>query len=102
MIEKEAMNPIKIRDYTLNEGQLCVMAGPCAIESYEQFHSTVQFLKKEGVTIVRGGIYKPRTSPESFQGLREKGFSIVKEVKQKEDFIFITEGHSLRTNRAFV
>ena len=90
------MNPIKIKNYTFSEDKLCVMAGPCSIESYEQFESTVQFLKKEGVPIIRGGIYKPRTHPESFQGLRENGVSIVKELKQKEDFLFVTEVTSCR------
>lgn len=78
------------------QDKTCVMAGPCAIESYEQLETTVQFLKTQGVSIVRGGIHKPRTHPKSFQGLKEKGVEIVKELKKKEDFIFITEVTSCR------
>ena len=67
------------------------MAGPCSIESAEQFESIVKFLKTQGISIIRGGIFKPRTSPKDFQGLREKAFPIVKKIKEKEDFLFITE-----------
>ena len=67
------------------------MAGPCSIENFDQFQLIVKFLKKQGVSIIRGGIFKPRTSPDDFQGLREKAFSLVKELKKKENFIFITE-----------
>ena len=68
-----------------------VMAGPCSIESKEQFESIVKFLKTQGIAVIRGGIFKPRTNPKDFQGLREKAFPIVKEVKEKEDFLFVTE-----------
>ncbi|MGD1075395.1 MAG: 3-deoxy-7-phosphoheptulonate synthase, partial [Thermodesulfovibrionales bacterium] len=49
-----------------------IIAGPCAIESREQIFKTARFLKKLGVPVLRGGAYKPRTSPHSFQGLREE------------------------------
>jgi 3-deoxy-7-phosphoheptulonate synthase len=52
-----------------------VIAGPCAVESRDQLMKTAVFLKKAGVPLMRGGAYKPRTSPHSFQGLREPGFS---------------------------
>ncbi len=68
-----------------------VIAGPCSIESREQFESIIKFLKTQGISVVRGGIFKPRTNPQDFQGLREKAFPIVKEMKEKEDFLFITE-----------
>ena len=68
-----------------------VMAGPCSIESFDQFQSIVNFLKKQKISIVRGGVFKLRTDPKSFQGLREKAFPIVQELKAKEKFLFITE-----------
>ena len=60
-----------------------MIAGPCTIESYEQMDKTAAALKKSGVRILRGGAYKPRTSPYSFQGLGEEGLQIIREVADK-------------------
>ena len=50
-----------------------IMAGPCAIESYEQLLETANFVKENGANVLRAGAYKPRTSPKSFQGLKKEG-----------------------------
>lgn len=68
-----------------------VMAGPCAIESYEQLLETAKFVKSQGANILRGGAYKPRTSPNSFQGLKEQGLEILKAVKKETGLPVITE-----------
>ncbi len=68
-----------------------VIAGPCAVESREQVFKTAQFLKKLGVKVIRGGAFKPRTSPHSFQGLREEGLKILYDVKKELDLLTITE-----------
>ncbi|CEH35145.1 3-deoxy-7-phosphoheptulonate synthase [Romboutsia lituseburensis] len=68
-----------------------VMAGPCAIESYEQLLETAKFVKSQGANILRGGAYKPRTSPNSFQGLKEEGLEILKAVKKETGLPVITE-----------
>ncbi|WP_250674240.1 3-deoxy-7-phosphoheptulonate synthase [Paraclostridium ghonii] len=68
-----------------------VMAGPCAIESYEQLLETAKFIKSNGANILRGGAYKPRTSPKSFQGLKEEGLEILKAVKKETNLPVITE-----------
>jgi len=68
-----------------------VIAGPCAVESREQIFKTAQFLKKLGVNVIRGGAFKPRTSPHSFQGLREEGLKILYDVKKELDLLTITE-----------
>lgn len=68
-----------------------IMAGPCAIESYEQLLETAKFIKKQGANILRGGAYKPRTSPNSFQGLKEEGLEILKAVKEESELPVITE-----------
>lgn len=68
-----------------------VMAGPCAIESYEQLLETAKFVKSKGANILRGGAYKPRTSPDSFQGLKEEGLEILKAVKKETGLPVITE-----------
>ncbi len=70
---------------------LLVIGGPCAIESREQITKTVRVLKKIGVPVLRGGAYKPRTSPHSFQGLREEGLDILDEVRKKEGVLTVTE-----------
>ncbi|WXR61154.1 3-deoxy-7-phosphoheptulonate synthase [Peptostreptococcaceae bacterium AGR-M142] len=68
-----------------------VIAGPCSIESFEQLLSTAKHVKSCGANILRGGAYKPRTSPVSFQGLREEGLKILKEVKEIVKLPVITE-----------
>lgn len=68
-----------------------IMAGPCAIESYEQLLETAKFVKSKGANILRGGAYKPRTSPNSFQGLKEEGLEILKAVKKETGIAVITE-----------
>lgn len=68
-----------------------IIAGPCAIESREQIFKTARFLKKTGVTILRGGAYKPRTSPHSFQGLREEGLELLDAVRKDVGILVVTE-----------
>ena len=68
-----------------------IMAGPCAIESYEQLLETAKFIKSKGANMLRGGAYKPRTSPDSFQGLKEEGLEILKAVKKETGLPVITE-----------
>ncbi len=68
-----------------------VIAGPCAVESREQLRKTARFLKKIGVPVLRGGAYKPRTSPHSFQGLREDGLKLLDEVRKESGLLVVTE-----------
>lgn len=68
-----------------------LIAGPCAVESREQLVRTAQFLKNLGVPVLRGGAYKPRTSPHSFQGLREEGVDLLAEVKKETGILVVTE-----------
>jgi len=68
-----------------------VIAGPCSVESYAGFEEIAIFLKENGVKCIRGGAYKPRTSPYDFQGLREHGLKIMSEVARKYNLITITE-----------
>jgi 3-deoxy-7-phosphoheptulonate synthase len=67
------------------------MAGPCAIESREQFMTTVKHLTACGVRIIRGGAYKPRTSPYDFQGLAEGGLELLAEAKAEFGVAVVTE-----------
>ena len=75
--------------------QKVVIAGPCAIESEEQLETVASFLSDQGVKVLRGGAYKPRTSPYAFQGLREEGLAILHKIGQKYNMATITEAVSL-------
>ncbi len=68
-----------------------VMSGPCAVESYEEVRSTAEAVKKSGASILRGGAYKPRTSPYSFQGLEVEGLKILSQVGRELRMPVISE-----------
>jgi len=73
-------------------GEYCgTIAGPCTIESYEQMDATAQEIAKTGTRALRGGAFKPRTSPYSFQGLGEEGLKIIREVADKYNMIVVSE-----------
>lgn len=82
---------LKISDNIEIPKNKIIMAGPCAIESYDQLLETAKFVKSKGANILRGGAYKPRTSPVSFQGLKEEGLDILKAVKKETGLQVITE-----------
>lgn len=82
---------IKIKDITIGGDTLAVMAGPCSIESKEQIMESARIVAEEGCKILRGGAFKPRTSPYSFQGLEEKGLQYMKEAADKYNLVTITE-----------
>ncbi len=86
---------ININDLIVKKDKL-IMAGPCAIESYEQLLETAKFVKSKGANILRAGAYKPRTSPESFQGLNDEGLKILKAVKEETGLPVITELMDIR------
>jgi len=71
--------------------QVVIMAGPCAVESREQMREVAYALKEAGVRFLRGGAFKPRTSPYSFQGLGEQGLEILAEVHEETGLAIITE-----------
>ena len=71
--------------------EFVVMAGPCAVESREQLLEAAEIAKKGGAKFLRGGAYKPRTSPYSFQGLEEEGLKYLAEAKEKTGLRSVTE-----------
>jgi 3-deoxy-7-phosphoheptulonate synthase len=75
----------------IKEGYITVVAGPCAIESWEQIDSIAAVVKDCGLRFLRGGAYKPRTSPYSFQGLETKGLEILQKIGEKYDLKTVTE-----------
>ena len=68
-----------------------IVAGPCSIEKVEYLETIAQLLKKNGIGIIRGGAFKPRTSPYEFQGLRREGIKILSEIAKKYDLVTVTE-----------
>ena len=72
-------------------GNLVVMAGPCAVESREQLFEAADLVKKAGAQFLRGGAYKPRTSPYSFQGLEETGLRYLAEARERTGLKIVTE-----------
>lgn len=89
---KNENTTIKIGDKVTIGGQnIVLIAGPCAIESEEQVISTARAVKAGGAQILRGGAFKPRTSPYSFQGLQEEGLKMMKRAAAATDLQVITE-----------
>ncbi len=70
---------------------LAVMAGPCSVESREQLLATARWVKREGATILRGGAYKPRTSPYAFQGLGVEGLKLLAEAREETGLPIVSE-----------
>ncbi len=68
-----------------------VMAGPCSVESREQIHQAAAFLSSRGVRMLRGGAFKPRTSPRSFQGLGEPGLRLLREAADAHGMLAVSE-----------
>lgn len=82
---------IQVGDVVIGNGHLTIMAGPCAIESESQALTIARHVKAAGAQIFRGGAFKPRTSPYSFQGLGEKGLKILAKVREETGMPVITE-----------
>lgn len=79
------------RSVKIGQDDVIVIAGPCAIESYETFYETAKLVKSYGAKCLRGGAFKPRTSPYTFQGLGEEGLKYLKDVGEKLDLPTVTE-----------
>ncbi len=82
---------IQVLGATIGDGSLTVMAGPCSIESRDQLMETVDGVVAAGATIIRGGAFKPRTSPYSFQGLGVEGLRYLAEARERTGLPVITE-----------
>ncbi|MFC1948940.1 3-deoxy-7-phosphoheptulonate synthase [Chloroflexota bacterium] len=82
---------VSINGIKIGGKQVVIMAGPCAIETEEQLREAARVVKEAGASILRGGAFKPRTSPFSFQGLEEVGLELLAQVKKQFDIPVITE-----------
>ncbi len=82
---------VRIGDLTIGGNELQVMAGPCAVESREQMLEVAEIVKASGARILRGGAFKPRTSPYSFAGLEEVGLQYMAEAREKTGLKIVSE-----------
>jgi 3-deoxy-7-phosphoheptulonate synthase len=82
---------IKVKNTSIGGDNLFIIAGPCSIESRAQLEACAQVAKEAGAHALRGGAYKPRTSPYEFQGLKEEGIELLAEVAAKYDLVSVSE-----------
>jgi len=88
---KKENTVVRVGNVEIGGDDIVIMAGPCAVESREQLFEVAQVVKKSGAQFLRGGIFKPRTSPYSFKGLKEYGLQILDEVKRETGLLIVTE-----------
>jgi 3-deoxy-7-phosphoheptulonate synthase len=82
---------VKIKNVIIGGKQLVMMAGPCAVESEQQIMTAAQGVKKAGAQFLRGGAYKPRTSPYAFQGLEDEGYRLLRKAADATGLLVISE-----------
>ncbi|MFC4618802.1 bifunctional 3-deoxy-7-phosphoheptulonate synthase/chorismate mutase [Camelliibacillus cellulosilyticus] len=82
---------VNIKGVQIGDGKTHFVMGPCSVESYEQVRQVAEAIKSEGVTLLRGGAFKPRTSPYDFQGLGVEGLKILKQVADELGMATISE-----------
>ena len=88
---KQENSIIKVGDIEIGGEEIIIMAGPCSVESREQILEAAFAVKEAGAKILRGGAFKPRTSPYSFQGLGEEGLRLLAEAREQTGLLIITE-----------
>ena len=86
-----ANSSIRVRKHVIGGKKFHVMAGPCSVESEKQLLTTAEAVKAAGATMLRGGAFKPRTSPYEFQGLGEKGLKLLAKARKETGLAVITE-----------
>lgn len=89
--EEEQKTVVNVGSVQIGGPKVVVMAGPCAVESREQLLTIALALKEQGATMLRGGAFKPRTSPYSFRGLAEEGLKYLKEARDVTGLPIVTE-----------
>src|SRR5216110_2074006 len=82
---------VRVGDTTIGGGELAIIAGPCAIENREQAFAVARAVQQSGARFFRGGVWKPRTSPYTFQGLGEKAWEIMADIRQAFGLKIVTE-----------
>ncbi|MDT7901477.1 MAG: 3-deoxy-7-phosphoheptulonate synthase [Acidianus sp.] len=88
---KKEPTKVSVKDVEIGGEKIVVAAGPCAVESEEQVETVAKAVKRAGASLLRGGAFKPRTSPYSFQGLGEGGLKILRKVSDEVGLPIVTE-----------
>ena len=88
---KPQRSVVEVGDVSIGDGSFVVIAGPCSVESEEQLFSTAKAVKAAGAKLLRGGAYKPRTSPYEFQGLGVEALKLLRQVREKFGLPVVTE-----------
>ncbi|MEY2924216.1 MAG: hypothetical protein RLZZ337_764 [Bacteroidota bacterium] len=88
---KKANTVVRVGDENIGAKELCLIAGPCAVESEEQLDVIASRISELGIKFIRGGAYKPRTSPYDFQGLKKHGLELLRNVSSKYNVKVVTE-----------
>jgi len=88
---RDTVVTVKDKSVEIGKKRIIVMAGPCAVESEDQLRQAASAVKEAGASVLRGGAFKPRTSPFSFQGLEGKGLTLLDKIKKEFDMPIITE-----------
>ena len=82
---------VDVRGVPIGDDSLSIIAGPCAVESRDQIFRTAEIVAESGARLFRAGAFKPRTSPYSFQGLKQEGLKLLDDVKRQFDLRIVTE-----------
>jgi len=82
---------VKVKGVEFGTNKVVIIAGPCAVESKEQLFETVRSVKKSGAKVIRGGAFKPRSSPYSFQGMGEEGLKLLSQISRETGLPVVTE-----------
>src|SRR5665648_113201 len=88
---KTQRSTIEVNGVTIGGKEIILMGGPCAVESSSQMSQSAETVKRAGGKILRGGVFKPRTSPYSFQGLGQEGLSYLVQAAKEQDLLCVTE-----------
>lgn len=82
---------VKVRDVEIGNGKVVIMAGPCSVESRDQIFRAAEIVAQDGAQVIRGGAFKPRSSPYSFQGLGEQGLQLIREAADAHGLLVVSE-----------
>ena len=94
---KKDNTEIHVEGETVGGKELAIIAGPCSVENWEQLLQTAEGVKEAGARFLRGGAYKPRTSPYAFQGLQQEGLNLLQEVRSATGLKIVTEVKDVQT-----
>ncbi len=88
---KDTATVVNVKGVEFGGPEIVIIAGPCAVESEEQLFETARFVHSDGAKVLRGGAFKPRSSPYSFQGLEEEGLKLLREISKETGMPVVTE-----------